>query len=419
MEKICLVGLGYVGLPLAVEFGKSQEVIGYDVSEKRVSELKNGVDSSEEVNADELKNTKIIYTFDPSNISEATFIIVAVPTPISESKVPDLTYLESASEIVGKNLSKGAVVVYESTVYPGATEEICAPLLEKHSGQKLGVDFKIGYSPERINPGDKEHTVDKIVKVVSGMDEESAKRIAEVYKSVITAGVHIAKDIKTAESAKVIENIQRDLNIALMNELSLIFDKMGIATKDVLEAAGTKWNFHKYHPGLVGGHCIGVDPYYLTYKAQQMGYEPQIILAGRNINEHMSKQVADLVIRSLNKNNAKVAVFGLTFKENVRDYRNTKAKDVIRELKDHGYEVIGCDPLIEDDIVKSEFGVDNYKMDDIEKIDCAVMISPHDEFKELTLEKLKSIMDQPILVDVPSYYNSKEAKDLGFLYRAL
>jgi len=424
MEKICIVGLGYVGLPLAVEFGKKQKVTGFDVNQDRIAELKRNIDSSNEISAKELKKAGITFSAESRIIKKATFIIVAVPTPITQAKIPDLMYLRSASKTVGQNLSKGAVVVFESTVYPGATEEVCVPILEKQSNLKCGLDFKIAYSPERINPGDHVHTVDKIVKVISGMDKDTIKRVKAVYESVVKAGVFTARDIKTAEAAKVIENIQRDLNIALMNELSLIFNRLGISTKDVLDAAGTKWNFHRYHPGLVGGHCIGVDPYYLTYKAQVNGYQPQIILAGRNINEYMSKHVADLAIECMGKNDkplrkSNVLLLGLTFKENVSDYRNTKSKDLIAELKKKGVNVIACEPLLGKRTVKEEFGIKNIDIDRIKDIDCAIMISPHDEFKSLTLKKLKILMNSLIMIDIPSFYNRAEADKLGFAYRSL
>jgi UDP-N-acetyl-D-glucosamine/UDP-N-acetyl-D-galactosamine dehydrogenase len=423
--KLCVVGLGYVGLPLAIAFGKKQRTYGFDISERKIGLLKRGIDPMREVSQKDLKASDIEYSSDPKVIRKANFIIVAVPTPITAAKVPDLAPLESSSEIVGKNLAKGAIVVYESTVYPGATEEVCIPILEKNSGLRCGVDFKVGYSPERINPGDIAHSVEKIVKVVSGMDSRSLDRGAAVYSTVIKAGVHKASSIRVAEAAKVIENIQRDLNIALTNELSLIFDRIGIDTREVIEAAATKWNFHRYHPGLVGGHCIGVDPYYLTYKAQQLGYEPQIILAGRAINESMAAHVAQKMIKALSRTDkplrrCKFVILGLTFKENINDYRNSKARDVISELKRYNISVIGCDPQLEDGLVKQVFDVDNVAIDDIPAIDGAILITPHTEFKGLDLKRIRSKMGrQPVLVDIRGFYPRKEAEAAGFIYDTL
>ena len=420
--KICVVGLGYVGMPLAHAFDKEFDVIGFDISEKKINELKNGIDSTEELTEEQVKNCNIEFTTDPKKIKQADFIIIAVPTPITEDKIPNLKYVESASELVGKNLKKGAIVVFESTVYPGTTEEICLPILEKFSNLKAGTDFKIGYSPERINPGDKEHTVTKIIKVAGGMDKETTDKMAEIYGKVITAGIHKAPDIKTAEAAKVIENIQRDLNIALVNELSLIFEKMNINTKDVIDAAGTKWNFHKYTPGLVGGHCIGVDPYYLTYKAQKLGYEPRVILAGRGINEFMSKHLNNIVLRALMKNKkqvsgAKVLIMGLTFKENCPDTRNSKIQDVINYLKKYDIQVKAMDPLIKEEEINS-FGVE--KHNETDKYDAIIVFSPHNVFKEISLEKLKQITNEnPILVDIKQFYDKKQAENLGFYYKTL
>jgi len=402
--KICVVGLGYVGLPLACLFSKKYEVIGFDVSESKINSLKSGVDPTKEVG--DLSKCNVDFTLDPKKIREADFIIVSVPTPIDDNKVPDLRFLKSASEIVGKNIKKGSIVVFESTVYPGATEEVCLPIIEKESGLKLNVDFKLGYSPERINPGDKEHTVDRILKVVSGSDKEALDKIAEVYGSVITAGVYKAESIKVAEAAKVIENVQRDLNIALMNELSIIFEKMDIDTKSVLEAAGTKWNFHKYTPGLVGGHCIGVDPYYLTYKAQTLGYEPKVILAGRRINDNMHKQVVYLVEKGLKKKGkdikgSRILIMGLTFKENVPDFRNSKAKELIKELKSKGALVYGVDPFLSKEIIE-----DNFKAKFVESADgnyeAVVLFSPHSIFN------IDDILGKsPVFVDVKGFVNKK------------
>ena len=420
--QICVVGMGYVGLPLAVAFNKEFNVIGFDISEKKINDLKNSIDVTNEVSKQELSNCNIEFTNDASKIDQADFVIVAVPTPIDEDKIPDLYCVESASEIVGKNLKKGAIVVFESTVYPGTTEEICLPIIEKESGLKCGKDFKIGYSPERVNPGDKEHTVEKIVKIVSGMDKESTEKIAEIYGKVIKAGIHKAPNIKTAEAAKVIENIQRDLNIALANELSLIFERMNINTREVIEAAGTKWNFHKYYPGLVGGHCISIDPYYLTYKARRLGYEPKVILAGREINEFMSKHLNNMVLRALIAQKKHIMgstalIMGLTFKENVPDTRNSKIKDVIGYLKKYSIKVKGYDPVITEEDFK-HFEIDKYQEGD--KFDVIIVFSPHNVFKEISLDKLKSwTTDKPILIDVKAFYNQKEAEEKGFYYKTL
>lgn len=336
-RSIAVVGLGYVGLPIAVAFGKIGPVIGFDVNKKKIDELSKGLDRTGEVSEKDLASTQVHYTSEPADLKKADFIIVAVPTPINEALQPDLTALQKASELIGRNLLPGSIVVYESTVYPGATEEVCLPILERTSGMKAGVDFKLGYSPERINPGDKEHTLEKIIKVVSAQDHESLDVVADTYALVVKAGIHRASSIKVAEAAKVIENTQRDLNIALMNELSLIFHRLGIDTKSVLEAAGTKWNFLKFSPGLVGGHCIGVDPYYLTSKAESVGYHPEVILAGRRINHGMGKFVAEHTMKLLSQssrpaNELRVGVLGLTFKENVPDLRNSRVPDIIREL---------------------------------------------------------------------------------------
>ncbi len=359
-RTIAVVGLGYVGLPLSLALAKHFPVIGFDVSIKRITDLKQGNDRSKEVSSPELTSTSIQFTAEPQELKKANFIIICVPTPIDTYNKPDLYCMESASKVVGENLSPGAIVVYESTVYPGVTEEVCAPILEKTSGMKCGVDFKIGYSPERMNPGDKQRTVNKIVKVVSGMDKESVEIIDSVYSTITKT--HRASSIKVAEGAKVIENIQRDLNIALMNELAIIFDKMDVPINDVLAAAGTKWNFHRYKPGLVGGHCIGVDPYYLTYKAEGLGYHPDVILAGRRINDDMHQFYSRKVLKILAKKerltlSPSVLVLGLTFKPNVADYRNSRVKHFITELQDHNVRVAGYDPLLNREIVEKEFGL--------------------------------------------------------------
>ncbi len=370
---VCVVGLGYVGLPLAEAFSKSLKVIGFDTDTQKIHQLDGnalrvmGKESQAPPNSPIthhplLMTQSLTFTTDPAEISQADFIIIAVPTPVTKSKEPDLSYVKNASETIGQNMKKGATVILESTVYPGVTEEIVAPVLEKESGLKCGEDFKIAYSPERINPGDEEHAIGKITKVVAGMDEETTELVAELY-SKVTAKVFKAKDIRTAEAAKVIENIQRDLNIALMNELSLIFDKMGLSTKDVLDASATKWNFHRYSPGLVGGHCIPVDPYYLVYKAKELGYHPQVILAGRAINDSMPKHVAEMTIKALNNvgkviKGSKVLIMGLTYKENVADTRETPVKGIIQELKEYGVDIFGYDPLLND--IEHEFGIKPY-----------------------------------------------------------
>ncbi|MBU0461150.1 MAG: nucleotide sugar dehydrogenase [Nanoarchaeota archaeon] len=385
-RKLCVVGLGYVGLPLAVEFGKKQRLIGFDIKRKKIEELITGHDSMDEVSDEDLKQTDILYTYDPAKIKESDFIIVAVPTPVDEHNIPNLTPVVKASETVGKNMSKGSIVVYESTVYPGVTEEVCAPILEKESGMKCGIDFKIGYSPERVNPGDKDHTIPKIVKVVSGMDEETLDVVAEVYGSIITAGVHRAPSIKAAEAAKVIENTQRDLNIALMNELAIIFGKLGINTTDVLDAAASKWNFHRYTPGLVGGHCIGVDPYYLLWKAEELGYHTQIITAGRRINDDMHKYIAERVLKSLIKKGTKVSgstvvILGLTFKEDVTDMRNSRVKHLIKELREYDINVIAHDPMLHGNgDIKEEFDIENTPLEKLVSAPVVIMASPHRQF---------------------------------------
>jgi UDP-N-acetyl-D-galactosamine dehydrogenase len=408
-RKIAVVGLGYVGLPVAVAFGKKGRIIGFDINEHRINTLKQGIDYTKEVESQDLLESDIDFTNDPSRLREADFIIVAVPTPITETKQPDLTPLMKASETVGSNLQKGAIVVYESTVYPGATEEVCVPVLEKASGLKAGVDFFVGYSPERINPGDKEHTFTKITKVVSGQNDEVLEIIAGVYGSVVEAGVYRASSIKVAEAAKVIENTQRDLNIALMNELAIIFDKLGIDTAEVLEAAGTKWNFLSFTPGLVGGHCIGVDPYYLTHKAESVGYHPEVILAGRRINDNMGKFIAtSLVKQMIHKNmpvqGARVTILGLTFKENVPDLRNSKVIDVIRELQEFGVEVQVTDALADKEEAVREYGIELVDYDKLIPADAVVLAVPHDEYVEKGWEQFNKLLKhgRGIVVDIKS-----------------
>ncbi len=420
MRTICVVGLGYVGLPLAVAFGKKQKTFAFDVNEQRVRELVRGIDTTGEVPEEELKKADIAFSSDPAIIRKADLIVVAVPTPIDNAKNPDLSFIKSATRLVAQNLKKGSIVVYESTVFPGCTEEICVPLIEKVSGLRLGDGFKVGYSPERINPGDKMHSLENVVKIVSGCDEEATKAISEAYSSVVKAGIFKAKSIKVAEAAKVIENTQRDLNIALVNELSIIFAKLGINTYDVLEAASTKWNFLKFFPGLVGGHCIGVDPYYLTYKAKQLGHHPEVILAGRRINDSMASYAAMRLIKIMAKSGktlkgSKVLVLGLTFKENVPDIRNSKLKDFIAELKQYGINVIAYDPFVSKNETKKVFkaepiAISLEDLDALERIgalkaiDAIVLAVPHDIFKKLNFSKLAELMEErKIFFDIKGF----------------
>lgn len=406
---VCVVGLGYVGLPLALAFGRTKiKTFGFDISQKRVDDLKRGTDASGETEADEIKKSAVIYSTNADVISNANFIVVAVPTPVTEVSQPDLSYLRQASQLVGRNLHKDAIVVYESTVYPGVTEEVCGPILEKESGLRLGRDFKIGYSPERINPGDKMHALENVIKIVAGMDEASAKIIAHTYSLVCKAGIHIAKTIKTAEATKVIENTQRDVNVALMNEFSLIFHRLGIDTSDVLEAAATKWNALPFKPGLVGGHCIGVDPYYLIYKAEQAGFHSQVMTAARRINDGMADFVAEqvlqgLVINKVDVTNAKVLIMGLTFKENVRDMRNSKIAVTIEKLKTYNIEVIGYDPMLTADEIKQEFNIDS--VDQLSgQFNAVIVATPHLQFKNAQSDVLKLFTNTPIIFDLKQYY---------------
>lgn len=443
-EKISLIGLGYVGMPIAVAFAKRANVIGYDVNNEKIELYKKGIDPTKEVGDEQIQNTTVEFTSDETKLREAKFHIVAVPTPVNKDHTPDLTPVKAASRTVGGNLIKGSIVVYESTVYPGVTEDICIPILEKESGLKCGIDFKVGYSPERINPGDKFHRLESIIKIVSGMDEESLDIIAKVYEIVVEAGVHRAESIKVAEAAKVIENSQRDINIAFMNELSIIFNRMGIDTKAVLEAAETKWNFLNFYPGLVGGHCIGVDPYYLTYKAEQMGYHSQIILSGRKINDYMGKYVAENTVKNMIKANkaihgSKVAIFGVTFKENCPDVRNTKVIDIIEELEEYDIDVVVVDPVADQEDLKRTYGIHSYNLEDIKNIDAVVLAVPHNEFKSLKLKDMQSFyrkaknirlnmvdevaatlednnFNKNVLIDVKGVFDRKEAEKEGYLY---
>ena len=430
-EQISLIGLGYVGMPIAVEFAKKINVIGFDVNKEKIALYKNGIDPTKEVGNEIIKNTTVDFTSDALKLKEAKFHIVAVPTPVREDHTPDLTPIESASRTLGKNLTKGSIVVYESTVYPGVTEEVCVPILEKESGLKCGLDFKVGYSPERINPGDQEHRLATIVKVVAGMDEETLDIIAKVYELVVDVGVYKAESIKVAEAAKVIENSQRDINIAFMNELSIIFNKMNIDTKAVLEAAGTKWNFLDFSPGLVGGHCIGVDPYYLTYKAEQLGYHSQIILSGRKINDDMGKYVAESTVKKMIKadkqiNGSKVAIFGITFKENCPDVRNTKVVDVIRELEEYGVEVKVVDPSADKEDLLREYNLELFEVADIKDMDAIIFAVPHEEFKSISLKQVKTMFKKSgnemssnsefVLMDIKGIFGRSEAENEGLSY---
>ena len=425
-EKISLVGLGYVGMPIAVAFSKKAKVIGYDLNAAKIELYKSGVDPTNEVGGDVVKACSVEFTADETKLREAKFHIVAVPTPVNDDHTPDLTPVESASETVGRNLTKGSVVVYESTVYPGVTEEICVPILERESGLKCGVDFKIGYSPERISPGDKVHRLETITKIVSGMDEETLDTVAKVYELVVEAGVHRAESIKVAEAAKVIENSQRDINVAFMNELSIIFNKMGIDTLSVLKAAGTKWNFLKFYPGLVGGHCIGVDPYYLTYKAEQLGYHSQIILSGRRINDDMGKYVAENVVKKLiaadvSIKNAKVAVLGFTFKENCPDTRNTKVIDIVRELGEYGITPVIADPTADADEAKRLYGVEFVDMNVIQDCDAVVLAVAHDALKGLSQADFDKMFKpgengKKVLVDIKGLLDRKQYESAGYRY---
>lgn len=424
-KKLSLVGLGYVGMPIAVAFARKINVVGFDLNKEKIELYKNGIDPTNEVGNDVIKNTKVEFTADPSKLKEASFHIVAVPTPVNDDHTPDLTPVEGASRILGQNLTKGSIVVFESTVYPGVTEDICVPILEKESGLKCGVDFKIGYSPERINPGDKVHRLETITKIVSGMDEETLDTVAKVYELVVEAGVYRADSIKVAEAAKVIENSQRDINIAFMNELSIIFNKMGIDTKSVLEAAGTKWNFLKFAPGLVGGHCIGVDPYYLTYKAEELGYHSQIILSGRRINDDMGKYVTESLVKNLIKadipvKGAKVAILGFTFKENCPDTRNTKVIDIYKELNDYGITPIVVDPSADAGEAKRLYGITFEGIDAVKDMDAVVMAVAHTAFTSYNKDDISAFFNpknsKKVFMDIKGLFNRKEFETEDYIY---
>lgn len=425
--SLAVVGLGYVGLPLAVGFAKHIKVIGFDLNKHRIAELAAGHDRTGESNPQDLKIPDLRFTSDPTELTLARVFIVAVPTPIDAHRNPDLTPVIKASETVGKSLSQGSVVVYESTVYPGVTEEVCVPLLEKYSGLHCGSDFTVGYSPERINPGDHKHTLETVVKIVSGSDAATLSLLADLYGLVAHAGVYQASNIKVAEAAKVIENTQRDLNIALMNELSLIFEHLGIDTLEVLQAAGTKWNFLPFRPGLVGGHCIGVDPYYLTFKAEESGYHPQVILAGRRINDSMGKYVAEMCVKQLIRcqrmiNGARVGIMGFTFKENVPDVRNTRVIDIVRDLQEYGVTTLVHDPMVDSQEVQREYGLRLHDLEELTALDALILAVPHTVYQkngELEFAKLRSRFADPqkaLLVDIKGVLDATSAKTQGFAY---
>ncbi len=421
--KLSLVGLGYVGMPIAVAFARKIQVVGFDLNKAKIDLYKSGVDPTREVGDDAIKSTKVEFTSDETKLREALFHIVAVPTPVYDDHTPDLTPVEGASRILGRNLQKGSIIVFESTVYPGVTEDVCVPILEKESGLKCGVDFKVGYSPERINPGDKQHRLENIRKIVSGMDDETLDQVAKVYELVVEAGVHRAESIKVAEAAKVIENSQRDINIAFMNELSIIFNRMGIDTLSVLRAAGTKWNFLNFRPGLVGGHCIGVDPYYLTYKAEMAGYHSQVILAGRRINDDMGKYVAESCVKSLIRagkavKGAKVAVLGFTFKENCPDTRNSKVFDIVKELREYGIEPLVADPQADAAEAKRLYGVEFAPMEAVKGMDAVILAVAHTQFASLSIADTDAFFGagQKVLLDIKGLLDRRAYEAAGYLY---
>jgi UDP-N-acetyl-D-galactosamine dehydrogenase len=425
-EKVAVVGLGYVGLPLLVHLAAHFDVVGYDRQRARIDELRGGVDRTLEVSGDALRAARIRLTDHPKDLAGCRVIIVAVPTPIDSYRIPDLTPLESATTTVGRHMSRGSCVVFESTVYPGVTEEVCVPLLERESGFKLGIDFTVGYSPERINPGDKIHTLDRVVKVVSGSDPATCELLAQLYGKIVSAGIHRASSIKVAEAAKVIENTQRDLNIALMNELAMIFERLGLDTLEVLQAAGTKWNFLPFRPGLVGGHCIGVDPYYLTAKAESLGYHPEIILAGRRINDGMGKYVAERTVKMMIAAGkpvlgARIAILGITFKEDVPDLRNTKVVDIVRELKDYGTEVVVSDALADPEEARSHYGIELVPFEAIAGMDAVIMAVQHSAYVGMGLSRLARLCrpSQPLFFDVKGCFRPDEAAQLDITYRRL
>lgn len=425
-EKISLVGLGYVGMPIAVAFAKKADVIGFDLNTAKINLYKSGIDPTNEVGDEAINETSVEFTDDETKLKEAKFHIVAVPTPVNLDHTPDLSPVIGASEIVGRNLTKGSIVVYESTVYPGVTEDVCVPILEKESGLKCGVDFKVGYSPERINPGDKVHRLENIRKIVSGMDEESLEEIKNIYDLVIEVGTFPVSTIKTAEAVKVVENSQRDINIAFMNELAMVFDRMGIDTSEVVDGMNTKWNALGFRPGLVGGHCIGVDPYYFTYEAEKLGYHSQIILSGRKVNDGMGEFVADAVIKQLilagkAPKTAKVAILGLTFKENCPDTRNSKVEDIIKRLAEYEIKPLVVDPWASERDAMHEYGVTLTPITDIKDMDCIILAVAHDEFKAMSVAEIDKLFknadnSEKVLIDVKSILNKKEIDAAGYRY---
>ncbi|MFB9277295.1 nucleotide sugar dehydrogenase [Cohnella cellulosilytica] len=426
-EPIAVVGLGYVGLPLALAFARKVKVIGFDLNEKKIAGYRNGIDATGDVGHEAVRSSTASFTSDISRLEEARFYIVAVPTPIGSGNVPDLTYIENASRIVGRKLSRGSIVVFESTVYPGVTEEICVPILEAESGLRCGVDFKVGYSPERINPGDQVHRLENITKIVSGMDEDTLETIASVYELVIEAGVYRAESIKVAEAAKVIENAQRDVNIAFMNELAMLFKQMNISTRAVLEAARTKWNFLPFEPGLVGGHCIGIDPYYLTYKAEDTGYRSRIILAARHINDGMGSFVAQSIVKTLAKlkidiSSVKIGFLGLAYKENCSDIRNTKVIDVIRELNEYDVTPLVADPLVDREQAHEEYGIELTNMEHLQGLDVVVVAVPHSAFAAMTARDFNVMFSgnrTKVLIDIKGAFNKADFEKDGFHYWSL
>lgn len=425
-EKIALIGLGYVGMPIAVEFAKHVKVIGFNHNEKRIQQYKSGIDPTNEVGDEAIRNTTVDFTPDETRLREAKFLIVAVPTPVNSDHTPDLYPVENASRIVGRNLSKGSIVCYESTVYPGVTEDVCIPILEKESGLKCGVDFKIAYSPERINPGDKVHTLTNIRKIVSGMDEETCRIVKQVYDIIIEAGTYPVSSIKTAEAIKVVENSQRDINIAFMNELAMVFDRMGIDTNEVIDGMNTKWNALGFRPGLVGGHCIGVDPYYFTYEAEKLGYHSQIILNGRIVNDGMGAYIAETAVKKMVEagqapKKSKVVILGITFKENCPDCRNSKVEDIIKRLNEYGIEPQVVDPWADPIIAKKEYGVELTELEEIRDADCIIAAVAHKEFKEMKVSVLTSLFrkcpnNEKVIIDVKGIYPISELKECGIIF---
>lgn len=424
-EKVAVVGLGYVGMPIAVALAKKVDVIGFDTNKAKIEVYKEGKDPTNEVGDEAIKETTVEFTYDETMLKNAKFCIVAVPTPVNQDKTPDLTPVIGASEIVGRNLTKGTIVVYESTVYPGVTEDICIPVLEKMSGLKCGEDFKVGYSPERINPGDRVHTLETITKIVSGMDEESLEEIKAVYDLVVKVGTYPVSSIKTAEAIKVVENSQRDINIAFMNELAMVFERMGIDTNEVVDGMNTKWNALGFRPGLVGGHCIGVDPYYFTYQAEKLGYHSQIVLAGRKVNDGMGEFVADAIIKKLvladkAPKKSKVVIMGMSFKEDCPDIRNSKVIDIIKRLEEYHISPIVVDPWADSVDVEKEYGITLSKLEDVKDADCVVVAVAHKQYKEMCLDQIKNLYnkdnDEQILIDVKGIFNIKELENAGFSF---